>query len=89
MRVLGIDPGLVRTGWALVEPADRRESVSAYGLIQPETNQELQKRLADGARELRKVLAEQKPERGDNERHASGQRVGAAGAGVVPAGFWK
>ena len=62
MRVLGIDPGLVRTGWALVEPADRSVSVSAYGLITPETNQELQRRLAAGARELRKVMAEQKPE---------------------------
>jgi len=62
MRVLGIDPGLVRTGWALVQSTERGATVPAYGLIQPETNQELQRRLAEGARELRKVMAEQKPE---------------------------
>lgn len=61
MRVLGIDPGLVRTGWAVVEPAAREARTLGYGLIAPDKDAELPKRLAEGARELRIVLAEHKP----------------------------
>ncbi len=56
MRVLGIDPGLVRTGWAVVEPSGRRARVLGHGVILPPTTAELPARLAEGARQLRLVL---------------------------------
>ncbi len=62
MRVLGIDPGLVRTGWAAIEPAGGRITVLGHGLIAPASDAELAKRLAEGARELRQVLATYRPE---------------------------
>ena len=62
MRALGIDPGLVRTGWAIVEPAGVRAVVRAHGVIMPPTDAELPARLAEGARRLRAVLLEHQPD---------------------------
>jgi crossover junction endodeoxyribonuclease RuvC len=61
MRALGIDPGLVHTGWAVVEPAGPRALVLAHGVIGPPTTAELPARLADGARKLREVVAQYHP----------------------------
>src|SRR5437868_2325326 len=62
MRALGIDPGLVRTGWAVVEPTDRRAVVSAHGVIAPATDAALPARLAEGARRLREVVTAHHPD---------------------------
>ena len=62
MRALGIDPGLVRTGWAIVEPVGSGSVVLAHGVIAPPTSAELPARLADGARQLRQVLATYQPD---------------------------
>jgi crossover junction endodeoxyribonuclease RuvC len=62
VRALGIDPGLVRTGWAVVEPVGLRAVVVAHGLIRPPADADLAPRLAAGARALREVLSEFKPE---------------------------
>ncbi len=62
MRALGIDPGLVRTGWAVLEPVGVRTCVLAHGLICPPTDASLPARLADGARKLRAVVAEFQPD---------------------------
>lgn len=62
MRVLGIDPGLVRTGWAVLEPSGPRTLVQAHGVIAPPTDLSLPARLAEGARQLRQVLADYQPE---------------------------
>jgi crossover junction endodeoxyribonuclease RuvC len=61
MRALGIDPGLVRTGWAVVEPVGLRAVVVGHGVISPHTDAELPARLAEGARRLRSVLAQYEP----------------------------
>ncbi len=62
MRVLGIDPGLVRTGWAVVEPASRGAAVLGHGVIAPPTADDLPERLAAGARQLRVVLEQHAPQ---------------------------
>ena len=62
MRALGIDPGLVRTGWAVVEPNGLRATVLAHGVIAPPTHLDLPARLADGARRLRDVHAQFRPD---------------------------
>jgi crossover junction endodeoxyribonuclease RuvC len=61
-RALGIDPGLVRTGWAVLEPVGPRANVLGHGLITPPVHAELPARLAHGARRLREVVAEFKPD---------------------------
>src|SRR5215469_12664687 len=61
-RALGIDPGLVRTGWAVLEPLGLRARVLAHGVIAPPTQAELPARLAHGARRLREVVAEFQPD---------------------------
>jgi crossover junction endodeoxyribonuclease RuvC len=66
MRVVGIDPGLVRTGWAVVEPTapsapPGRVAVVAYGLVVPPSGEDLPRRLAEGARALRSMLATYQP----------------------------
>src|SRR4051812_38167090 len=60
-RALGIDPGLVRTGWAIVEETSGRPSVLGHGIIAPPTDAELPRRLAVGAQQLREVVAEYRP----------------------------
>src|SRR5579859_226900 len=62
MRALGIDPGLVRTGWAIVEPVGSRPVVLAHGVITPPTSADLPARLADVARQLRQVLTSYQPD---------------------------
>jgi crossover junction endodeoxyribonuclease RuvC len=61
-RALGIDPGLVRTGWAVLEPVGLRANVLGHGLITPPTQAALPARLAAGARRLREVVAEFNPD---------------------------
>jgi crossover junction endodeoxyribonuclease RuvC len=61
-RALGIDPGLVRTGWAVLEPVGMRANVLGHGLITPPVHAELPARLAAGARRLREVVAEFNPD---------------------------
>jgi crossover junction endodeoxyribonuclease RuvC len=60
-RVLGIDPGLVRTGWAVLEPTGLRARVLGHGVITPPQDAPLPARLAAGARRLREVLGEFTP----------------------------
>ncbi len=61
MRVIGIDPGLRRTGWGVVEarPGGRLSFV-ACGMVKTETGP-LAPRLARLAEGLRAALAEQRP----------------------------
>jgi crossover junction endodeoxyribonuclease RuvC len=68
VRIVGIDPGLVRTGWAVVEPPSDapaaslgRVAVVGHGLIAPPAREDLPSRLAEGASGLREVLARYNP----------------------------
>ena len=69
MRIVGIDPGLVRTGWAVVEPTPTsaagaplgRVTVLGYGLVVPPAGEGLPRRLAESASGLRRVLATHQP----------------------------
>jgi crossover junction endodeoxyribonuclease RuvC len=56
LRALGVDPGLVRTGWAVLEPNGARAAVLGHGVIAPPASDDLPARLAEGARQLRRVL---------------------------------
>src|SRR3712207_4498829 len=62
MRVLGVDPGLVRTGWAVVELLGSEYRLLGHGLIAPDPAAELAERLAEGYDRLVAALDEARPD---------------------------
>lgn len=62
MKVLGVDPGLVRTGWAVVESGNGGYRLVAAGLIAPRSDAGLAERLAEGYAAFTRVLEEQAPD---------------------------
>jgi crossover junction endodeoxyribonuclease RuvC len=61
MRVLGVDPGLGRCGWAVLERRGGRVAAVGYGTIHTDGEQ-VAPRLAELATKLRQVLAVHRPE---------------------------
>jgi crossover junction endodeoxyribonuclease RuvC len=61
MRVLGVDPGLGRCGWAVLERRGGRVVAAGHGTVQTDGDQ-VAPRLATLAASLRKVLAAHRPE---------------------------
>jgi len=61
MRVLGVDPGLGRCGWAVLEGRGGRARAIGYGTVHTE-GAEVAPRLAELATKLRQVLAAHRPE---------------------------
>ena len=61
MRVLGVDPGLGRCGWAVLEGHGGRARAVGYGTVHTE-GEDVAPRLADLATRLRQVLAAHRPE---------------------------
>lgn len=45
IRIIGIDPGLRRTGWGVIESAGNRLSFIACGSVEPDTKMDLAQRL--------------------------------------------
>ena len=60
-RILGIDPGLQRTGWGVVDSAGSRLSFVAAGVITSNPKDDLAPRLAVLAAGLAAVIAEHGP----------------------------
>lgn len=46
IRILGIDPGLAHTGWAVIECSGSRSTAVAYGVVSTKPSQPLPERLA-------------------------------------------
>jgi crossover junction endodeoxyribonuclease RuvC len=61
MRVLGVDPGLGRCGWAVLEGRGGRARAVGYGTVHTEGD-EVAPRLAELAAKLRQVLAAHRPQ---------------------------
>lgn len=61
MFVLGIDPGLTRTGYGVATRDGGRVKAIAAGVIRTTAGDAIEQRLATLARELRAVIAEHKP----------------------------
>lgn len=61
VRIIGIDPGLVRTGWGVIEADGVRLSYLASGTIRPRTDIELAARLAALFAGLDEVLNRWRP----------------------------
>ena len=60
MRILGIDPGIARTGWAVVEGNSAKLKAIAYGCIETEASSDTSKRLAVIHKEVEKIIDQKK-----------------------------
>ncbi len=62
VRIIGIDPGLRRCGWGIVESAGNRLSVVAAGTVKPDVRGELAIRLKTLFEELSAVIQTFRPD---------------------------
>lgn len=63
MIILGIDPGIGRTGWGVVEKrAGNSYRCISYGCIETSKNEKIENRLLTLASELKKIIKKYKPE---------------------------
>ena len=56
MKILGIDPGLVKTGFGLVEIIKEKKRVIDYGVIKPDAKATLSKRLYTIYRDTKYII---------------------------------
>ena len=61
-RILGIDPGLLHTGWAVVESCGQSRKYIASGVILPKTTLPMSERLVTIYRELTKICETYSPD---------------------------
>jgi crossover junction endodeoxyribonuclease RuvC len=93
MRILGIDPGLQKTGWGIIEAEDNRLSFIMCGLIKTDPQLSLGERLSQIDSGMEEVVAHWKPDEASiedtfmNTNAASALKLGCARgvAMVVPA----
>lgn len=62
MRVIGLDPGLRKTGWGVIEAEENRLRHVANGIIVPNPSMSLAERLARIHTELTRIIEIQDPE---------------------------
>ena len=62
LRILGIDPGLQRTGWGVIAQEGNRLSHLAHGVIETSSKDALSDRLAVLFEAIRRVTADHRPE---------------------------
>jgi crossover junction endodeoxyribonuclease RuvC len=62
LRVLGIDPGLARMGWGVVEKKGNALRALAYGTLETKAGKPLPERLTSIFGELRALLAKYRPD---------------------------
>jgi len=61
MFVLGIDPGLTRTGYGVIEVAGSSEAAIAAGVLRTEPGRPIGERFVELARDLRAVVDQYQP----------------------------
>ena len=62
MRIIGVDPGLGRLGWGVIEALNSRQSPIAYGCIETKKGVLEEKRLEEVYAQLEAVIDELKPD---------------------------
>ncbi len=78
MRILGLDPGSIATGYGLVERQGSRVVHIVHGTLRPPRGGTLPDRLAFLHRELARILEEHRPEFAVIERIFAGRSIRAA-----------
>jgi crossover junction endodeoxyribonuclease RuvC len=61
-RILGIDPGLVKTGWGVIEHSGSSLRFVACGLIKPDANMPLAERLLALSSGITQVIGQYQPD---------------------------
>ena len=62
MRILGVDPGIARTGWGIVEVQSSKFKVQSYGCIETLAKLELSQRLKQIYTKLTDIVQKHKPD---------------------------
>jgi len=63
MRVLGIDPGIAKTGWGIIEQAKSQKlKVKSYGCIETDAKKETPKRLEEIYGEILRIIKNYSPD---------------------------
>jgi crossover junction endodeoxyribonuclease RuvC len=62
MIILGIDPGIGRTGWGVIEKLGSRNKSIAFGCIETEPGLPIERRLQIISEELVKIIRKYKPQ---------------------------
>ena len=61
MRILGIDPGLTKTGFGIIDIYNENPKVVDYGIIKPNAKDKLEKRLLTIFEDVSAIIKEYKP----------------------------
>ena len=61
MRVLGIDPGLTKTGFGIIDINNENTNFVDCGIIKPRAKDKLEKRLLTIFEDISKIISEHKP----------------------------
>jgi crossover junction endodeoxyribonuclease RuvC len=90
MFVLGIDPGLTRTGYGVIDASGGDERAVAAGVIRTDPAQPLGERFVELARDLRAIVAEYRPQAAaieqvfvNNNRHTAISVARASGIALL------
>lgn len=62
MRIIGIDPGIARTGWGIIEAQKSNLKVQSFGCIETHSSISLPERLNILFNELQQVITQEKPQ---------------------------
>jgi crossover junction endodeoxyribonuclease RuvC len=62
MKILGIDPGVARVGWGLVEESGGKQSSLAWGCFETQASKTLESRLEEIHNFLENLIAREKPD---------------------------
>ena len=68
VRIIGIDPGLLHTGWGIVDFANGKNHFVGAGVINPNPKAPFEKRLLELHERLRAVITEFKPQEASVEK---------------------
>lgn len=62
MIILGVDPGIARTGWGIIEARDSKLEARDYGCIESSPSLSIEKRFQKLHLELTKIIKREKPD---------------------------
>ncbi|MGH7204073.1 MAG: crossover junction endodeoxyribonuclease RuvC [Candidatus Levyibacteriota bacterium] len=62
MRIIGIDPGIGRTGWGVINTQNAKLNVQSYGCIETYKEQKMEERLLRLYKALEEILNEANPD---------------------------
>ncbi len=62
MRILGIDPGIGRCGWAILEARSSKLEARSYGCIESSPSKPVEKRLEEIHAEISKIIKTYSPD---------------------------